>query len=113
MSPWSSAYEHPAPGDLLHADVKKLRNLPAGGGGRFLGRAQGNANRTADGGGARSRHYDPLMRHGFIHVVLDAPSRLAYAEIHDDVRRDWMQLGGVAGWARTPRLVDVRGFGLG
>jgi hypothetical protein len=24
------------------------------------------------------------MRHGFIHVVLDDHSRLAYAEIHDD-----------------------------
>ena len=36
-------YEHPAPGDLLHADVKKLGNIPAGGGWRFLGRAQGKA----------------------------------------------------------------------
>lgn len=25
-------YEHPAPGALLHADVKKLSNIPAGGG---------------------------------------------------------------------------------
>ena len=47
-------YEHPAPGDLLHADVKKLGNIPAGGGWRFLGRAQGNANRALDGGRARS-----------------------------------------------------------
>jgi transposase InsO family protein len=77
-------YEHAAPGDLLHADVKKLGNLPAGGGWRFLGRAQGKANRHLDGGRARSRHHSPLMRHGFIHVVLDDHSRLAYAEIHDD-----------------------------
>src|SRR3712207_9119816 len=36
-------YEHPAPGELLHADVKKLGNIPAGGGWRVLGREQGKA----------------------------------------------------------------------
>jgi hypothetical protein len=82
--PPANRYEHEAPGDLLHVDVKKLGNIPAGGGWRFLGRQQGNTNRVADGGRARSRHYDPLMRHGYIHVVLDDHSRLAYAEIHDD-----------------------------
>jgi transposase InsO family protein len=77
-------YEHSAPGELLHADVKKLGNIPDGGGWRFLGRQQGKANRGLDGGQARSRWHQPLMRHGFIHVVLDDYSRLAYAEIHDD-----------------------------
>jgi transposase InsO family protein len=77
-------YEHSAPGDLLHADVKKLGNIPDGGGWRFLGREQGGLNRTADGGRSRSKYHNPLMRHGFIHVVLDDHSRLAYAEIHDD-----------------------------
>jgi transposase InsO family protein len=77
-------YEHTAPGELLHADVKKLGNIPAGGGWRFLGRAQGKANRHTDGGQGRSRYNQPLIRHGFIHVVLDDHSRLAYAEIHDD-----------------------------
>ena len=28
-------YEHPAPGELLHVDVKKLGNIPDGGGWRF------------------------------------------------------------------------------
>ncbi len=77
-------YEHAAPGELLHADVKKLGNIPDGGGWRFLGRAQGKANRSRDGGQARSRWGQPLIRHGFIHVVLDDHSRLAYAEICDD-----------------------------
>jgi len=77
-------YEHPEPGDLLHVDVKKLGNIPDGGGWRFLGREQGWLNRTADGGRARSKHHHPLMRHGFIHVVLDDHTRLAYAEIHDN-----------------------------
>jgi len=77
-------YEHAAPGELLHADVKKLGNIPAGGGWRFLGRVQGKANRHRDGGRARSRYRQPLMRHAFIHVVLDDYSRVVYAEIHDD-----------------------------
>jgi hypothetical protein len=77
-------YEHAAPGELLQVDVKKLGNIPAGGGWRFLGRMQGKANRHLDGGRARSRYRNPLMGHGFIHVVLDDHSRLAYAEIHDD-----------------------------
>ena len=77
-------YEHQAPGDLLHADVKKLGNIPAGGGWRFLGLQAGKANRHLDGGRARSRYSHPLMGHGFIHVVLDDHSRLAYAEICED-----------------------------
>jgi transposase InsO family protein len=77
-------YEHPAPGDLLHADVKKLGNIPTGGGWRFLGLQAGKANRHLDGGRARSRYHNPLMGHGFIHVVLDDHSRLAYAEIRED-----------------------------
>jgi hypothetical protein len=52
-------YEHPAPGDLLHADVRKLGNIPDDGGWRFLGREQGGANRTADGGRARSKYHPP------------------------------------------------------
>ena len=82
--PRPARYEHPAPGDLLHADVKKLGNIPAGGGWRYVGRQQGGVNRHRDGGRARSRHRDPLIGHGFIHVVLDDHSRLAYAEICED-----------------------------
>jgi transposase InsO family protein len=77
-------YEREAPGDLLHADVKKLGNIPAGGGWRFLGLQAGKANRHLDGGRARNRYRNPLMGHGFIHVVLDDHSRLAYAEICED-----------------------------
>ncbi|PWW23910.1 transposase IS481 family protein [Geodermatophilus normandii] len=77
-------YEREAPGDLLHADVKKLGNIPAGGGWRFLGQQAGKANRHHDGGRARNRYRNPLMGHGFIHVVLDDHSRTAYAEICED-----------------------------
>ncbi|ALL79866.1 transposase (plasmid) [Pseudonocardia sp. EC080610-09] len=77
-------YEHPAPGDLLHVDVKKLGNIPDGGGWRYVGRAQGDLNRAATPGKPRNRHHNPRMGTAFVHTVLDDHSRLAYAEIHDD-----------------------------
>src|SRR5215217_7603261 len=40
-------YEHEEPGSLLHVDVKKLGNIPDGGGHRYVGRAQGGKNRAA------------------------------------------------------------------
>jgi transposase InsO family protein len=77
-------YEHPAPGELLHVDVKKLGNIPDGGGWRFVGRAQGERHRAATAGKPRSRYRNPQMGTAFVHTVLDDHSRLAYAEIHDD-----------------------------
>ncbi len=77
-------YEHPHPGDLLHVDVKKLGNIPDGGGWRFVGRARGDRNRAATPGKPRNRHHNPKMGTAFVHTVLDDRSRVAYAEIHDD-----------------------------
>jgi transposase len=77
-------YEHPHPGDLLHVDVKKLGNIPDGGGWRFVGRTQGERNRAATPGKPRNRHHNPNIGTAFVHTVLDDHSRVAYAEIHDD-----------------------------
>jgi Integrase core domain len=78
-------YERDHPGDLVHIDVKKLGNIPAGGGHRFLGRATGRRNRQADrSSGRHSRHHNPLIGQGFIHAAVDDHSWLAYAEIHPD-----------------------------
>jgi transposase InsO family protein len=77
-------YEHPAPGDLLHVDVKKLGNIPDQGGWRFVGRTQGRRNRAATPGTTRNAHRNPKLGHAFVHTVLDDHSRVAYAEIHDD-----------------------------
>ena len=77
-------YEHPAPGDLLHVDVKKLGNVPDGGGWRYLGRQQGDRNRAATAGKPRNEHRNPKMGTAFVHTVIDDHSRVAYAEIHDD-----------------------------
>jgi hypothetical protein len=66
-------YEHPYPGALVHIDIKKLGNIPAGGGHRFLGRPAGGRNRQADrSSGQRSRYRNRLIGHGFIHAAVDA-----------------------------------------
>lgn len=43
-------YEHDHPGSLVHVDVKKLGNIPDGGGWRYVGRPQGDRNRAATPG---------------------------------------------------------------
>ena len=77
-------YEHERPGAMLHVDVKKLGNIPDGGGWRYVGRSQGNRNRAATGGKPKSIRYHPKMGHAFVHTVIDDHSRVAYAEVHDD-----------------------------
>ena len=77
-------YEHERPGDLLHMDVKKLGNIPDGGGHRFVGREQGRKHRQQTPGKPRSKHRGELMQHAYVHTVVDDHSRVAYAEIHDD-----------------------------
>ena len=81
-------YEHDRPGALIHVDVKKLGNIPTGGGWRFVGRSQGKKNRHLTTGVNRSRHRQPLLGHAFVHTVIDDHSRVAYAEIHDDETAD-------------------------
>jgi transposase InsO family protein len=77
-------YEHERPGSLIHVDVKKLGNIPTGGGWRFVGRIQGRKNRHATRGVKRSRYRNELLGYAFVHTVIDDHSRVAYAEIHDD-----------------------------
>ena len=77
-------YEHEYPGSLVHVDVKKLGNIPDGGGWRFVGRTQGDRNRAATPGLTRNKHYNPLSGHAYIHSVLDDHSRVVYSEIHND-----------------------------
>ncbi len=77
-------YEHPQTGDLLHVDVKKLGNIPDGGGWRYVGRQQGNRNRAATPGRPRTKNHEPVLGTAFVHTVIDDHSRVAYAEVHDD-----------------------------
>lgn len=81
-------YEHATPGALIHVDVKKLGNIPDGGGWRVVGRQQGGRNRAATPGKNRNRYRGVLMRHAYVHTVIDDHSRVAYAEIHDDEKAE-------------------------
>jgi transposase InsO family protein len=86
-------YEHGHPGSLVHVDVKKLGNVPDGGGWRFTGKAQGLQNRlaTARRTGQRSQaagNYHARAGRAFIHTVPDDCSRLAYSEIRADEQQE-------------------------
>ena len=73
MTRESVRYEHPAPGDLLHLDVKKLARIPDGGGHR----AHGRSSKTPRGRGAGL---------DYLHVAVDDHSRYAYVETLPDER---------------------------
>jgi transposase InsO family protein len=79
-------YEHDTAGALIHVDVKKLANIPDGGGWRYVGRVQGERHReaTATRTGRRNARYEPRIGTAYVHTVIDDHSRVAYAEIHDD-----------------------------
>ena len=64
--------------------MKKLGNVPDGGGWRYVGRHQGRRNRQATPGKPRNQWHNAKMGTAFVHTVLDDHSRVAYAEIHDD-----------------------------
>jgi len=83
-------YEREHPGELIHVDVTKFGNIPDGGGWRFVGVVQGDANRraTRDRTGVKARKYHPKVGTGFVHTVVDDHSRVAYAEICSDEKAD-------------------------
>ena len=68
-------YERERPGELVHVDIKKQGRIPTGGGWRVHGRKD-NPNRN------RGEGYD------FVHAAVDDRSRLAYAEILADERKE-------------------------
>lgn len=69
---------------MLHADVKKLGNIPDGGGWRYVGLQHGEKNRAATPVKPRDKCRDRVMGKFYVHTVSDDHSRVAYAEIHDD-----------------------------
>ena len=84
-------YEHEAPGDLIHVDVKKLGKIPDGGGWRYVGRQQGQKNRAttaARTGTPKSPYRQPLTGTTYLHTVIDDHSRVAYVEAHDDETKE-------------------------
>jgi transposase InsO family protein len=84
-------YERDRPGELIHVDVTKFGNIPDGGGWRYVGKQQGDRNRSATvarTGTPRSATRGPLVGTAFVHTVVDDCSRIAYAEIRDDEKSD-------------------------
>lgn len=77
-------YERDRPGELVHVDIKKLGNIPDGGGHKALGRQAGRKTRSGAG-------------YSYIHTAVDDHSRLAYSEIHSDERKET----ATAFWTRT------------
>jgi transposase InsO family protein len=87
-------YEHPHPGDLVHVDIKKLGNIPDGGGHKVLGRAAGR----------RDRHRG--VGYSYLHNAVDDHSRLAYTEILPDERRETAS----AFWGRAQAFFAAAGI---
>src|SRR4051794_35888868 len=93
--PAARRYEHGAPGDLVHVDIKKLGRIPDGGGHRKLGRTVGNRNNKKRGRG-----------YAYVHHAVDDHSRVAYSEILDDERKET----AVAFWGRAQQFFADHGI---
>ncbi|GAA1085743.1 transposase InsO family protein [Pseudonocardia antarctica] len=87
-------YEHDAPGDLVHVDIKKLGNIPDGGGHKVLGRERGKRDRKRGVG------------YSYLHNAVDDHSRLAYTEVLPDERRET----AVAFWTRAQAYSAAAGI---
>lgn len=100
-------YEHAQPGDLVHVDIKKLGNIPDGGGHKIHGRAAGSRNSTRSapiantGSGPRAK-----FGYCYLHNAIDDHSRLAYTEILPDERKTT----AAAFWARATAWFRAQGI---
>jgi transposase InsO family protein len=89
------SYEHAAPGDLVHVDVKKLGRIPDGGGWRFRGPAAGKRNKQRKPAG-----------YAYLHHAVDDHSRLAYSEILHDQKQET----AAAFWQRAEAYFHICGI---
>lgn len=79
-------YERARPGELVHLDIKKLGNIPDGGGWRAVGRTAGDRNRQATTDQRKSS--TPVIGYSYIHSAVDDHSRLAYSEVLANERQE-------------------------
>src|SRR5689334_17839702 len=101
-------YEHAAPGDLVHVDIKKLGNIPDGGGHKVHGRATGRRHSSAHRDPTRPRKVSnhPNLGYGYLHNAVDDHSRLAYTEILPDETKE----SAVAFWQRAHAFFTTAGI---
>jgi transposase InsO family protein len=90
-------YERAVPGELVHVDIKKLGNIPDGGGHRMAGRQAGQRHRTATPRKMLDGNGHSHVGYSYLHNAVDDHSRLAYSEILADERKET----AVAFWHRA------------
>ncbi|WMX46148.1 IS481 family transposase [Streptomyces roseicoloratus] len=86
-------YERSEPGALIHVDIKKLGNIPDGGGHKTLGRQAGRKTRSGAGD-------------SYLHNAVDDHSRLAYSEILTDEKKET----ATAFWTRAQAFFAQAGI---
>jgi transposase InsO family protein len=94
----------PPPGELVHVDIKKLGNIPDGGGHRVLDRAQSRRNARASTTERRNNHAP--IGYSYVHNAVDDHSRLAYTEILPDEKKQT----AVAFWQRAQIFFTTHGI---
>ena len=99
-------YEHPTPGDLIHVDVKKLGNIPTGGGHRVLDRQSGQRHRTRTPGKTLDTGGNSHVGYSYLHTAIDDHSRLAYSEILPDEKKET----AAAFWHRAHAYLTTAGI---
>jgi transposase InsO family protein len=96
-------YERAAPGELVHVDIKKLGNIPDGGGHRVMDRAQSRRNGRATI--SKRRNNRAPIGYSYLHNAVDDHSRLAYIEILTDETKE----SAVAFWRRAQAFFTAAG----
>ncbi|MFE3601251.1 IS481 family transposase [Streptomyces sp. NPDC059142] len=97
-------YERDRPGELVHVDIKKLGNIPDGGGHRIVPRQQANGNRQAT---TDTRRGDsPVIGYSYLHTAIDDHSRLAYSEVLANERKET----AAAFWERANTFFAAHGI---
>ncbi|MFF4450980.1 IS481 family transposase [Streptomyces sp. NPDC001502] len=79
-------YERARPGELVHVDIKKLGNIPDGGGHKVMDRRTAMDNKLATTGERKSSK--PVIGYAYVHSAVDDHSRLAYSEVLTDERKE-------------------------
>ncbi|MFJ6008144.1 IS481 family transposase, partial [Streptomyces halstedii] len=97
-------YERNRPGELVHVDIKKLGNIPDGGGHKVMDRRQAMDNKlsTTD----QRKSCKPVIGYSYIHSAVDDHSRLAYSEVLPDER----QHTAIAFWQRANAFFTSHGI---
>ncbi|MFG2950859.1 IS481 family transposase [Streptomyces adustus] len=97
-------YERERPGELVHVDIKKLGNIPDGGGHRIMPRQQAAPNRRATTDARKGG--SPVIGYSFVHTAVDDHSRLAYSEVLTNERKET----AASFWERANAFFSAHGI---